>query len=420
MHDMYNQSVLSLFDPLRTPATPERDAAASPDPSSDKENDEPICSAGQVTAFFNRVHKHHSHAPVKTPKGGLIDYEITVMAPHYEDEEDEDEENDDVGMILDGMDHDTENTRGAEDEEMDVQDENADEDTIQIPLSRRPPLADIQLDSVLSSVPEPEPIPVAGSPETSMWDEGDTAIPTVSEAPAGAPLANVINSINFAGLSLQSPEPSHERSQAAVKESVGVGLRPAPGIAVFAAEPSPSLRAAWTPQRCFGTHLSPSPSTSSLATRRLSPTTSASDPRRTSVDLQSSFRLQLQNADMSFDLLNDKISFLGHDSFLESTDSDPIDFKKEEEAMMIIAEECEMRAALADPDGTCATFVVLFHLHHLMFATSAAVPSSATADSLVFSVPPLSTPSTVRRQSVPSTPASARGKASYFRALCAS
>ena len=52
---------------------------------------------------------------------------------------------------------------------------------------------------------------------------------------------------------------------------------------------------------------------------------SPDDPRRTSVDLYSSFHLQMQSAEMSFDLLNDKISFLGgaQDSFWAGADDGP-------------------------------------------------------------------------------------------------
>ena len=348
MNDMqnYDQNILSLFDPLRTPMTPERDAA-SPDPSSDKENDSPSGPAGPMTMLFNRVYKHVPHPMVKIPMGQLIDYDSTVVAHQVGYMEDEEEDEEEGGMMLDGLVNDRENHWVAEDDEMEIQDENFDEDTIQIPISRRQPLADIQLDAVLASVPEPDPIPVAGSPDSSMWDEGDTTVPATTAAPVGAPLASVINSINFAGLSLHSTEPSHEEVGQGGWDCAGTPATPE--ITIVGPEFSHGSPTICTPQRLFGTRLSPSASSSSLATRRLSPTTSATDPRRTSVDLQSSFRLQLQNAEMSFDLLNDKISFLGHDSFWTGTDDSCIDFEKEEEAMMAIAEECEVHASPQRP-----------------------------------------------------------------------
>ena len=64
-------SILSLFDPLATPATPERDLS-SPDSSSDKENDGP----GQVTVFFNRIYTKPQTPPHHTSPctGKLIDF----------------------------------------------------------------------------------------------------------------------------------------------------------------------------------------------------------------------------------------------------------------------------------------------------------------------------------------------------------
>jgi len=214
-----------------------------------------------------------------------------------------------------------------------------------------------------------------------MWDEADTTIAAVTAAPADAPLASVINSINFAGLSLHSPDSSHEPFTQNDRDDMDYPA--APEIAVIQADSSRGSPSAPAPRRLFGTHLSPSPSISTLATRRLSPTTSAADPRRTSVDLQSSFRLQLQNADMSFDLLNDKISFLSHDSFWAGTDDDSVDFKKEELAMLAIAEECEPQPIPEQND----------------------VPLSAPTQSSVFSLPAPSQPSVERRRSLPSTSA---------------
>ncbi|PCH42120.1 hypothetical protein WOLCODRAFT_72072, partial [Wolfiporia cocos MD-104 SS10] len=65
-------SILHLFDPLVSPATPRRDA--SPDSgSSDKENDLPP-APGEVTVFFNRIYtSNRNAAPPSTPQGPLID-----------------------------------------------------------------------------------------------------------------------------------------------------------------------------------------------------------------------------------------------------------------------------------------------------------------------------------------------------------
>lgn len=52
---------------------------------------------------------------------------------------------------------------------------------------------------------------------------------------------------------------------------------------------------------------------------------------RTSIDLQSSFNWQLQCPEASFDLLNDRISFFGGDSFVLGADADEFDAKLKEE-----------------------------------------------------------------------------------------
>lgn len=64
-------SILSLFDPLAAPTTPERDVS-TPDSASDKENDGP----GQVTVFFNRIYtKPQTPTHVASPSTGqLIDF----------------------------------------------------------------------------------------------------------------------------------------------------------------------------------------------------------------------------------------------------------------------------------------------------------------------------------------------------------
>ncbi len=63
-------SILSLFDPLATPATPERELS-SPDSASDKENDGP----GQVTIFFNRIYTKQQSSHASSPSTGkLIDF----------------------------------------------------------------------------------------------------------------------------------------------------------------------------------------------------------------------------------------------------------------------------------------------------------------------------------------------------------
>ncbi|OSX57678.1 hypothetical protein POSPLADRAFT_1109503, partial [Postia placenta MAD-698-R-SB12] len=84
-------SVLYMFDPLKTPSTPRRDSPESPEAgSSDKENDAP----GDLTAFFTRAAHYQKHVAPKTPKGKLIDFDTTVVLDASGSESDSDAESD--------------------------------------------------------------------------------------------------------------------------------------------------------------------------------------------------------------------------------------------------------------------------------------------------------------------------------------
>ena len=140
-------------------------------------------------------------------------------------------------------------------------------------------------------------------------------------APQTSPLADVVNSINFSSLSVsEEPTPTdrrpglHSQNYGAEDSENRRASSPFPEINVCAPQTPTSEQYNIPedydekPAMMTVSHLR---TTSSLT--QLSP----DDPRRTSVDLYSSFHLQLQSAEMSFDLLNDKISFFGHgqDSF---------------------------------------------------------------------------------------------------------
>lgn len=79
-------------------------------------------------------------------------------------------------------------------------------------------------------------------------------------------------------------------------------------------------------------------------------TSEAFDPRRVSVDLQSSFSSYIACPESSFDLLNDRISFINHDSFLGQlvsfTDGDA-----EFADMDVVKEEEEMEELVAKLEG---------------------------------------------------------------------
>lgn len=310
LHDMntYNprDSVLYLFDPLATPdsKTPPRNTG-SPESlqASDKENDGP--APGEVTAFFNRVYKLPN--ALKSPKGKLIDFgETNVEQEDFED----DIENDENGYDLPPS-----------------------------PSLHRRPLADIEIErapphgvSVPPTICEEQDQPglSPSEPENVHSRSG------VSVAPSGAPLANVINSINLSAMSIMASSTTSERHGAADASNC-------PNITVYPPDmesESPTPREPETRSR-EGPYLSPEaiPVVYPL-TRRPNPSTSAFDPRRTSVDLQSSFSMHLQSSEMSFDLLNDKISFLSNHS--ESFWPGMSDIDLEEDTFDLAKEQMKM------------------------------------------------------------------------------
>ncbi|CAL1717308.1 unnamed protein product [Somion occarium] len=312
------ESLLSLFDPLANPTTPERNTS-SPDSSSDKENDGP----GQVTVFFNRIYTKPPQASVNTPKGRLIDFgDVTAC---YSDGEG------DVSMDC-GNESLQENNTITEDTEMkDVFSHHRDS-----PLfANRQPLADIKLDGFKRRTPTPE--------GDTAWSEENTPVPSVTAAPRGDPLADVINSINLSAMTISDEEPFSDVPSSPVHAYPEINISPpeveiAPPTPTDSPEPSPAKFASPMANSNIAT-----PTSTTRRTHLTPATTSSSDPRRISVDLQSSFRLQLGSPEMSFDLLNDKISFLGQsqDSFWTAGDDDTIDFKKEQEKMLALAEEYE-------------------------------------------------------------------------------
>ncbi|EKM58632.1 uncharacterized protein PHACADRAFT_27086 [Phanerochaete carnosa HHB-10118-sp] len=274
------ENVLSLFDPLVRPETPPRNTS-SPEPASDKEND---VQPGPVTVFFSRIYKDIPVQKIsKNPKGKLIDFgERTPVPPRQED------------MLGDeGFDC------FAEDEE-EVPDSPG--------VSRRP-LADIDLEQIPQTLRRPSIIPEDLEDVQSVYDP-------VSSAPAGTPFTDVVNSINLSAMTLTDFQDPPVASSAFICPNIAV-CSPEPAVI---AESTPARLESRADTSCGSSFvlLSPTAHTSTstdlppCGTRRTqtSNLTSSADPRRISVDLQSTFSLHMQSADMSFDLINDKISFL--------------------------------------------------------------------------------------------------------------
>ena len=345
-------SVLYMFDPLhQAPCTPQRDSSSPELGPSDKENDAP----GELTVFFSRTYGAHKSSvedvqPPRTPKGKLIDIGDTPAPAarfwdhhHYQ-----------PGETHDGSDAD------GEQSESDVEGcAVAAAAATTTALSPRVPLADLSLG--LDQTPRPQAQSKdAGQPFRTLIfaDAASPSAPPLSAllelepAPQTSALAGVVNSINFADDDDNSEEREDEavRSPCLLREAASLGRggagegrssSPFPEINVCPETPvvgafefaSPHISAhdrdgfGGKEDEDEGQQLVPMTMTARATATHLRPPTtltqlSPDDPRRASVDLYSSFHLQMQSEDMSFDLLNDKISFLGgaQDSFWAGAD----------------------------------------------------------------------------------------------------
>ncbi|KAJ3542620.1 hypothetical protein NM688_g5953 [Phlebia brevispora] len=315
------ESVISLFDPLNTPPdTPTREVH-TPDSASDKENDAPSHHPGQLTSFFNRIYTNPKM--VKAPRGKLIDFEES-------------------GELAAVEQHDaTGNASGDVAGQQQHASDGATEGLWQISNWRRYP------QRMFESRPrswrsQPSAHPPPSSP--SSWSDVSSLLAhaCTSAAPAGAPLADVINAINLGSLDINAEAKEH--ATASSEETLVANC---PDITVVPPESEPSSP---NPSMPVDNYVSPflspvaPPPVFSPPIRRQHVSTSPNDPRRISVDLHSSFSIQLQSPEMSFDLLNDKISFLsqGQDSFWTAADEDDtMDLAKEEFKMKMIAERYE-------------------------------------------------------------------------------
>lgn len=298
-------SVLYLFDPLQSPTT-HRDSSSSDLGASDKENDVP---PGDVTLFFDRMYAVPKQPAVQvfTPKGKLIDIGDTpAPSDHLWDGSD--------GSDADG-----------EQSESDAEGSGV--------LSSRRPFAELDIEHT------PRPLdsgrrfkaPPFGIALRTSQDSNPLPASSVPTSQTFS-LADVVNSINSSIMSLSQEStptnPHPNRIQEAEHFMNNRPSSPFPEINVCAPE-TPSIEhfdvptndeRASNPPMVPASHLRP---TSRLT--QLPP----DDPRRTSVDLYSSFHLQMQSEEMSFDLLNDKISFFGHgqDSFWAAGD-DAMEFEE--------------------------------------------------------------------------------------------
>ncbi|KIK96434.1 hypothetical protein PAXRUDRAFT_309706 [Paxillus rubicundulus Ve08.2h10] len=391
-------SVLSLFDPLVNTTPASKREMASPSPDSDKENAEP-CSRTTtnyfdsdtltMTAFFNRTYNTHPNnnycSPVALRKR-LVDVgDVTLTT---------DDVSDHMGRLSIGEEsiehHHIHSEFGDEDENDLITPHRTPTAPVFIPQSSqqvqgnsRTPLADISLDAtpvpsksgntLPSSVHVPEGTPLTKSelPESPVTI---FRVPhSQNAAPVGSPLASVINAINSTDyineyhsnignqpVAILVSEPP-ETDDTLNLSATNLGPPRTPLVTDLLTEthfseaitpPSPPSPLRDLPSS-HGSNILPSTSAaaddSALLSARPRPrprsrTTTAAF-HRSSVDLHSSFNWQLQCPEASFDLINDRISFFGGESFMLDTADDDLDMQAEEEMMNVLANRLREKEA---------------------------------------------------------------------------
>ncbi|KAG1841006.1 hypothetical protein DFJ58DRAFT_78968 [Suillus subalutaceus] len=250
------------------------------------------------------------------------------------------------------------------------------------PHIQRTPLADISMDAT----PVPRKVvklaltsPEAPNSGVERYSSPVTAVRAshATLAPTGSPLASVINAINFTDQNVPSVGriPEHATPTIVVSREGNLGsstaqLSPSPSTALLTHTHLSELTltssdAPLSPPSKDQTQSSPShdtltvpPARPRLRARASTTSSPSFNPRRNSVDLHSSFNLQLNCPDASFDLLNDRISFFGGDAF--AIDTDDFDMQAEEEIMEALAKRIREKNAvttLADVAGSPAATI---------------------------------------------------------------
>jgi len=283
-----------MFDPLMAnpPSTPQREESnASPD-NSDKENDAPHDPLS-LTQYFNRTYHVKSLQKPVTPNGKLIDFGDASIdegdgpvlpGPSVEAQLDDRDVPPSTSFLIDPHEEsDTENAPSFPPNGPFVTPQNRrilgdiDVDALQPP---KPPMKQASLKiSFLTAVDSgPSPSEASTTKEASSDPKCDDAAlgPVITLYPP----------------TFDSIPPTSSAPQ--ISDRVDSYLSPQP--------PFPRTTATFTPRR--------------------SPLSSENVSHRLSMDLQSSFQLQLQNADYSFDLVNDKVSFLENGQELSFPESD--------------------------------------------------------------------------------------------------
>ncbi|KAK1228504.1 hypothetical protein PQX77_008444 [Marasmius sp. AFHP31] len=307
-------SILEQFDPLiseeKEPATPTALDSDHEDGSdfSDKENAVPAAGEISMCTFFTKGCKTAYPTPIKLTKR-LIDVgDVTINGEDNEPEcnsEDDDADDENTGVFSLPM---TPKPRSM----------------VKSPISTpRTPLADITIEDV-------SPLPRQKKTFHSRYSP-QIVHKSLESPPPPLPhssLSFVINAVNSTGAAFGKSQASTTKPGLLVPNNHPGSSTPE--IQVYSPEEdlgkSESLLnrvpAPFTMSEIDGDDADTPSDTSLLALPipRASPVnTSSGDPIRQSLDLHASFQLQFQSPESSFDLLNDKISFLeGHSKVLSS------------------------------------------------------------------------------------------------------
>lgn len=335
-------SILDLFDPLAL----QDSSRDTPSPDSDKEN----CLDSDLS-FFGRPAKAPS--PVRL-KRRLIDVgDITIDDPTIHPMLTEEDELEDS-----------------------MCDDDSDTMTLRIPIvtparditvqkvtpshaGPRTPLAELSIDCDMTPIVRTKMY--RRQPPPSAFASSDAILPASSETSS---FAFVIDAVTASGVSFAgSSRPSSDcelANEDQPENLTSCKIETPQGTIIPINEPSNAISALSldthpekdTPQPVVPESLSESSDTSisiehPRSTLRSSPpTTSSQDKKRQSIDLCTSFHLQLQSEEASFDLLNDKISLFASmgsmDSFLNGMEDDDFDVAIEEAKLQATVDSIQL------------------------------------------------------------------------------
>jgi hypothetical protein len=297
------KSILQMFDPLlaNSPSTPKReDSNASPD-NSDKENDAPRDPLS-LSQYFNRTYHVKSLQKPATPNGKLIDFGDASI-------------NEDDELVLPGP------SAVAAESQLDNGDA----------LLSTPLPVEFHEESNTENAPPP---PSSGPFVTPRNRRilGDIDVGALE--PPKLPMKQGTLKISFLTTTSNGSSPA-EASATSVASSDPEPDGAASGPVITLYPPTfdsiPPTSSAPQISDKVDNYLSPQlslPRTADVSTPRRGSPSSEHTSHRVSMDLQSTFQLQLQNGEYNFNLVNDKVSFLESSqelSFPESDDDTDMD-----------------------------------------------------------------------------------------------